>query len=157
MMRGAVPIGVLGLAAALAGCNPAAYPACSTVCGAPYPPPYSASYAPLPAYPTPWDDPFADYTQRILTVSPSAGNAQAANTVLQTATPWPRYSSNTSIPANGARMVKAVQNYENGIVSPPAPLTGSGGATGGGGGASGGSGGTGGGATGGAVSGGPGG
>jgi len=132
MMRSAGLIGALGLAAALGGCNSAGYPVCRAVCTAPYPPAYPAAYAPLPAYPTPWDDPFADYTQRILTVSPTAGNAQAANVALQTATPWPRYSSNTNIPANGARMVKAIQNYESGFV-PPLPALGSGAGGGGGG------------------------
>ena len=119
-------IAALGLAAALSGCNPVAYPDCYRV-QCPYPPVYHASYAGyVPAYTDgrsafgkpPFDDPFADYTQRSLTVSPSSGNAQAANEVLQTATPWPRYSSNTNIPGNGPRMVGAVHNFESGG-SPP--------------------------------------
>jgi len=152
MMRGAGLIGALGVAGALGGCSYAGYPACYTVCAAPYPIAYPAAYAP---HPTPWDDPFADYTQRILTVSPTAGNAQAANVALQTRTPWPRYSSNTNIPGNGARMVKAVEDYEKGVTPPPSSLGsvggagqaaspagggGGGGAAGGGGGASGGGG-----------------
>jgi hypothetical protein len=119
-------IAALGLAAGLSGCNPLAYPECYRV-QCPYPPVYHASYAGyVPAYTDgrpafgepPFDDPFADYTQRSLTVSPSSGNAQAANEVLQTATPWPRYSSNTNIPGNGRRMVDAVHNFESGG-SPP--------------------------------------
>ena len=120
--RGSMIVIALGLAAALGGCNPAGYPSCFRV-ECPYPPVYSASYAGyVPAYAPgrpafgdpPWDDPFADYTWRGVTVSPSAGNAQAANAALQTATPWPRYSSNTNIPGNGANMVRAVQQYESG-------------------------------------------
>ena len=66
----------------------------------------------------PFNDPFAEYTQRIITVSPGAGNDQAANLVLQTATPWPRNSGDTRIPGNGARMVKAIERYESGTVTP---------------------------------------
>lgn len=119
-------ISALGLAVALSGCNPAGYPTCFRV-ECPYPPVYQNSYAGyVPAYTdgrpafgaAPWDDPFANYTQRSLTVSPTSGNDQAANEVLQTATPWPRYSSNTSIPGNGARMVGAVQNFESGKYEP---------------------------------------
>jgi hypothetical protein len=114
------------LAAAVGGCNPLAYPDCYRV-QCPYPPVYHASYAGYvpayidgrPAFGEPlWDDPFADYTQRSLTINTTTGDAQAANTVLQTATPWPRYSSNTNIPGNGARMVGAVHNFQSGG-SPP--------------------------------------
>ena len=154
-------VAALGLAAALGGCNPAGYPTCYRV-ECPYPPVYHNSYAGyIPAYTggpgpalgePPWDDPFVDYTQRSLTVSPSSGNAQAANEVLQTATPWPRYSSNTNIPGNGARMVGAVHNFESGgspPFGPPLPppiqailpgFSGSGGGGGGGGGGAGGGG-----------------
>ncbi len=119
-------VAAFGLAAALGGCNPAGYPTCYRV-ECPYPPVYHASYAGyVPAYidgrpafgEPPFDDPFADYTQRALTINPTSGNAQAANEVLQTATPWPRYSSNTNIPGNGARTVGAVHIFESGG-SPP--------------------------------------
>jgi hypothetical protein len=112
----------VGLAAALGGCNPAGYPTCFRV-ECPYPPVYSNSYAGyVPAYTggrpafgePPFDDPFADYTQSTVTISTGAGNAQAGNLALQTATPWPPHSSNTNIPANGAQMVKAVQDFESG-------------------------------------------
>jgi hypothetical protein len=33
---------------------------------------------------------------------------------METATPWPRYSNDTNIPANGARIVKAINRYESG-------------------------------------------
>jgi hypothetical protein len=38
----------------------------------------------------------------------------AANTALQTATPWPRYANDTNIPADGARMANVVKRYESG-------------------------------------------
>jgi hypothetical protein len=61
-----------------------------------------------------FDDPSADYLQRTALVSPSGGDAQAANIAMQTSTPWPRYSNDTNIPANGARIVKAITRYESG-------------------------------------------
>jgi hypothetical protein len=119
-------LAALGLAAGLGGCNSLAYPDCYRV-QCPYPPVYHNSYAGYnpartdgrPAFgEPPYDDPFADYTQRTFAVNPTAGDTQAANEVLQTATPWPRYSSNTDIPGNGRRMVRAVHNFESGG-SPP--------------------------------------
>ena len=115
-------IAALGLAAGLGACNPLAYPDCYRV-QCPYPPVQHDSYAGYaPAYANgrpafgepPFDDPFVDYTQRSLTISSGAGNAQAAATVLQTAAPWPRNSANTSIPGDGAQMVDAVHQLENG-------------------------------------------
>jgi hypothetical protein len=64
-----------------------------------------------------FDDPTADYLQRTALVSTAGGDAQAANIALQTATPWPRYSNDTNIPANGARIVKAITRYESGSAS----------------------------------------
>jgi hypothetical protein len=61
-----------------------------------------------------FDDPFADYLQRTALVSTTGGDSQAANIAMQTATPWPRYSNDTNIPANGARIVKAITRYESG-------------------------------------------
>ena len=61
-----------------------------------------------------FDDPTADYLQRTPLVSTSGGDAQAANIAMQTSTPWPRYSNDTNIPANGARTVKAINHYESG-------------------------------------------
>ena len=61
-----------------------------------------------------FDDPFADYLQRTPLVATTGGNAQAANTAMQTATPWPRYANDTNIPANGARLVKVINRYESG-------------------------------------------
>lgn len=61
-----------------------------------------------------FDDPSADYLQRTALVSTSGGDAQAANLAMQTSSPWPRYSNDTNIPANGARIVKAINRYESG-------------------------------------------
>jgi hypothetical protein len=60
-----------------------------------------------------FDDPFADYLQRT-PLATTGGDAQAANTAMQTATPWPRYANDTNIPANGARLVKVINRYESG-------------------------------------------
>jgi hypothetical protein len=70
-----------------------------------------------------FDDPFADYLQRTALVSTTGGDAQAANTSLQTATPWPRYANDTNIPANGARMTAAVKRYESGAANASAGAT----------------------------------
>jgi hypothetical protein len=97
MLRRLIPIAFLGVVA-LAGCSPG----------------------------VPFDEPFADYTQRRLTVSSTAGNAQASNLAIQTSGPWPRYSQYTSIPGDGPRMVRAVQSYESGTGSGPPPIGGGG-------------------------------
>ena len=64
-----------------------------------------------------FDDPFVDYFQRTALVSTTGGDTQAANTAIQTATPWPRYANDTNIPANGARMTAAIKRYESGTAS----------------------------------------
>ena len=61
-----------------------------------------------------FDDPTADYLQRTPLVATSGGDSQATNIAMQTATPWPRYSNDTNIPANGARIVKVINRYESG-------------------------------------------
>ncbi len=61
-----------------------------------------------------FDDPFADYLQRTALVSTTGGDSQAANTTMQTPTPWPRNANDTNIPANGARLVKVINRYESG-------------------------------------------
>lgn len=107
----------LGLAAALGGCNAPGYSDCGQgPCGKlVYHDSYPAFADGRPAIgEPPYEEPFADYTRRSLTISPGAGNAQAANTALQTSSPWPRYSNNTNIPGNGAQMVKAVRQFECG-------------------------------------------
>jgi hypothetical protein len=61
-----------------------------------------------------FDNPSADYLQRTALVSTTGGDSQATNIAMQTATPWPRYANDTNIPANGARIVKAITRYESG-------------------------------------------
>jgi hypothetical protein len=61
-----------------------------------------------------FDAPFADYQQRTIMVAKTGGDSLAANTALQTATPWPRYANDTNIPADGARMANVVKRYESG-------------------------------------------
>jgi hypothetical protein len=111
-------IGALGLAGTLGGCYPAGYSACYQV-DCPAPPAYVDGYAGnargrYVADEPSFDNPFNDYTQRSLTISSGSGNAEAANTALQTSTPWPHYSNNTNIPGNGARSVRAVNEFESG-------------------------------------------
>jgi hypothetical protein len=64
-----------------------------------------------------FDAPFADYLQRTALVSTTGGDAQATNVAVQTASPWPRNVDDTNIPANGARIVKAITRYESGTAS----------------------------------------
>ncbi|HTZ66928.1 MAG TPA: hypothetical protein VMB83_05565 [Roseiarcus sp.] len=64
-----------------------------------------------------FDAPFADYTQRTIMVANTGGDSLAANTALQTATPWPRYANDTNIPADAARMTTAIKRYESGAAS----------------------------------------
>jgi hypothetical protein len=64
-----------------------------------------------------FDAPFADYTQRTIMVANTGGDSLAANTALQTATPWPRYANDTNIPADAARMTTVIKRYESGAAS----------------------------------------
>ena len=61
-------------------------------------------------------------------VATSGGDSLAANTALQTATPWPRYANDTNIPADGARMANVVKRYESGASDSGAQSPGYGGA-----------------------------
>src|SRR5262245_24874255 len=51
------------------------------------------------------------YTQRVDKVTITAGNAKEVNTRIHEVDPWPRYVTNTRIPANGERMARAVERY----------------------------------------------
>ena len=63
------------------------------------------------------DDPFWDefgrYFQRIDTASVVSGDAREVNAVTQIIDPWPPYARNRRIPANGQRMVGAIDRYQN--------------------------------------------
>lgn len=60
-----------------------------------------------------WDDIFAPYTQRIDTATATSGNAKNVNATTHVITPWPPYVHNRRIPGDGARMVGAVERYQN--------------------------------------------
>ena len=72
---------------------------------------------PPPGYTGVQDDPFWDefghYFQRIDTASIVSGDARDANAATQIIDPWPLYARNRRIPANGQRMVGAIDRYQN--------------------------------------------
>jgi hypothetical protein len=89
-----------------------------------------------------YENPGAEYVRRTDTVTTSAGNAKEVNAAIHVTEPWPPYANNTRVPADGPRMVGAVQRYETqrgqaqpgqagqpGTSTPPAPVGGMGGAT----------------------------
>ena len=63
------------------------------------------------------DDPFWDeltrYAQRINTLSVVSGDARDVNAATQIIDPWPPYARDRRIPANGQRMVGAINRYQN--------------------------------------------
>lgn len=69
-----------------------------------------------------WDqDPFAMYIQRSDTITLGAGDAKNVNAATHVIDPWPRYVGNRHIPANGERMVGAVERYRDVSKLPRAP------------------------------------
>jgi hypothetical protein len=73
-----------------------------------------------PAYA--WDQyPFDEYSQRIETVTPWAGDAKNTNAAIHTIDPWPSYAGNRRIPGNGERMSGAVERYRDVSKLPRAP------------------------------------
>jgi hypothetical protein len=63
------------------------------------------------------DDPFWDewarYFQRIDPISVTSGDARNVNAVTHIIDPWPPYARDRRIPANGRRMVGAINRYQN--------------------------------------------
>jgi hypothetical protein len=59
------------------------------------------------------------YFDRRDPVALGAGDAIAANEAMQTIDPWPPYSGNTNIAANGQRMQAAAERYRTDKVVPP--------------------------------------
>ena len=63
------------------------------------------------------DYPFLDeltrYAERIDTLSVTSGDAQDVNAATQIINPWPSYARDRRIPANGQRMVGAINRYQN--------------------------------------------
>ena len=62
------------------------------------------------------------YLRRMDGITPGAGNAKDFNAALHVIDPWPRYSGNRNIPANGERMVGAIERYRDVRKLPLAPL-----------------------------------
>ena len=55
-----------------------------------------------------FDDPFSQYFERGITITPGAGNARDANAAIHTIDPWPPYAGYTRIPGNGREAAGAV-------------------------------------------------
>lgn len=64
------------------------------------------------------NDEFARYVQRSDKVTLSAGDAEHVNATTHTLDPWPPGVSDRRIPANGERMVRAIERYRRGPVQP---------------------------------------
>ncbi len=60
-----------------------------------------------------FDEFFGYYMQRTEGVTAGAGNAQAANSAIHTADPWPPGAGNRRIPASGERMSRAIRRYQD--------------------------------------------
>src|ERR1700733_6351302 len=56
-----------------------------------------------------FDDPFSQYFERGVTITPGAGNAKDANAAVHTIDPWPPYVGYTRIPGDGRRATAAIQ------------------------------------------------
>jgi hypothetical protein len=55
-----------------------------------------------------FNDPFAQYVERDITITPGAGNAKDANAALHTIDPWPAYAGHTRIPGRGEHAVSSI-------------------------------------------------
>lgn len=55
-----------------------------------------------------FDDPFAPYVERSITIWPGAGNANDANAAVHTIDPWPPYAGYTRIPGRGENAVNSI-------------------------------------------------
>ncbi|MFZ0636824.1 MAG: hypothetical protein WAM08_14990 [Candidatus Acidiferrales bacterium] len=66
------------------------------------------------------DNPFSEYFQRDMRITPDGGNANDTNAAIHTIDPWPRYARHIRIPGNGQQAVGAVsQMYKT-----PSPFSG---------------------------------
>jgi hypothetical protein len=59
------------------------------------------------------------YFDRRDTIALGGGDAVAADQTMQTVDPWPPYSANTRLAANGQRMQSAIERYRTNIVTQP--------------------------------------
>jgi hypothetical protein len=81
---------------------------------------FANCYHQLPPPPA-WDDPSEHYLQRTDTITIGAGDAKEVNAATHMIDPWPRYVRNKRIPANGQRMVGAIERYRDVSKLPLAP------------------------------------
>jgi hypothetical protein len=65
------------------------------------------------------DDELSRYAQRSDKVTLSAGDAKDVNATTHTIDPWPPGVTDRRIPANGERMVRAIERYRKGPARPP--------------------------------------
>jgi hypothetical protein len=56
------------------------------------------------------DNPFSEYLQRDVRITPGGGDANDTNAAIHTIDPWPRYARHTRIPGNGRESAGAVSN-----------------------------------------------
>ncbi len=59
-----------------------------------------------------YENPASQYVSRSDTITLGAGNAKDVNAATHVVDPWPRNVNNRRIPADGQRMVGAVQRYQ---------------------------------------------
>jgi len=55
-----------------------------------------------------FNDPFAPYLERSVTIWPGAGNGNDTNAAIHTIDPWPAYSGYTRIPGRGENAVNSI-------------------------------------------------
>jgi len=56
-----------------------------------------------------FDNPFSQYVEREITITPGAGNAKKTNEAIHTIDPWPLHSGNTRIPSTGEGAVNSIE------------------------------------------------
>jgi hypothetical protein len=71
-----------------------------------------------------YENPAAEYVHRSDTVTLSAGNAKEVNAATHVIDPWPRQVGDRRIPADGGRMVNAIERYRSRQATRPAAQTG---------------------------------
>jgi hypothetical protein len=56
-----------------------------------------------------FDNPFSQYVEHEITITPGAGNAKNANAAIHTIDPWPLHSGITRIPREGQGAVSTIE------------------------------------------------
>ena len=67
------------------------------------------------------DDELDRYVQRSDKITLSDGDAKKVNAAAHTIDPWPRGVGDRRIPANGERMIHAIERYRRSPATPPPP------------------------------------